>query len=249
MNMDYIRFGDGPKHMVILPGISLKPVSTAAQAVIQAYDVFSKDFTVWLFDYREDPEEDLKIEDMADDVAQALKELDIRDIYLYGVSMGGMVAQSLCIRYPDLVRKLVLTSTVCKADSSDKPAKWLANAKAKDIFALVNDFMLDVYSKEVYEQLIDTTIAMYKSLSDEELRDFTIRLKAAEAFDSTDQLEAIRIPVLVLGSKEDQVFSYEEMRKIADILHCESYFYDGYSHAVYDEAPDIKQRIYDFFMK
>ena len=39
------------------------------------------------------------------------------------------------------------------------------------------------------------------------------------------------------------------MKETSDILGCESYFYEGYSHAVYDEAKDIKEKIFDFFLK
>ena len=249
MKMEYVRFGDGLKQMVILPGISLKPVTAASQAIMDAYDIFAKDFTVYLFDYADDPKEDLKIEDMADDVAEALKELELKDVYLYGVSMGGMVAQCLCIRYPGLVRKLALTSTVSRVASNDKTSSWLKCAMDTDILGLVSNFMKDVYTDELYEQLIDATLPMYKDLSDEELRAFTIRLKAAEQFDVSEELYKIDIPVLVLGSKCDRVFDWNQMAQTAQILNCESYFYEGYSHAVYDEADDIKQRILDFYLR
>lgn len=36
--------------------------------------------------------------------------------------------------------------------------------------------------------------------------------------------------------------SYE----IADRLKCESYIYENYSHVVYDEADDIKEKILEF---
>ena len=61
MNLKYMKFGDGPKNMVILPGLSLRPVTDAPQGVIAAYNIFSEEFTVYLFDYREEPETDLKI--------------------------------------------------------------------------------------------------------------------------------------------------------------------------------------------
>ena len=35
----------------------------------------------------------------------------------------------------------------------------------------------------------------------------------------------------------------------ADKIGCDSYFYEGYSHKVYDEAPDFKEMVYNFYMK
>ena len=249
MNLKYMKFGDGPKNMVILPGLSLRPVTDAPQGVIAAYNIFSKEFTVYLFDYREEPETDLKIKDMAKDVADALNELEVKDIYLYGVSLGGMVAQSLSVQYPDLVKKLVLCSTVSKVDEKTTTVRWKEYAQKKDIISLIDVFMKDVYTKEFYEKGIDIMISMYKNLSDEDLKDLVIRLNAVKDFDIRAKLNEIRIPVLVLGSKADHVFSYEQMKETSDILGFESYFYEGYAHAVYDEAKDIKEKIFDFFLK
>ncbi len=249
MNMEYVKFGDGPRNMVILPGISLRPVTGSPQAIIQAYEVFSKDFTVYLFDYPESPKEDLRIDDLAEDIANGLKELELSEIYLYGVSMGGMVAQKLCILHPEMVKKMVLTSTVCKVEDHQKMDVWYDLAKDRDIMGLVSTFMKDVYSKEIYDQMINVTFSMFKDLSSEELRDFMIRLQAAKGFDTSEELYKVKVPVLVLGSLKDRIFSFEEMNRIVEILHCDSYFYEGYSHAVYDEAQDIKDRILEFFMR
>ena len=249
MNIKYMKFGDGLKTMVILPGLSLRPVSETPQGVISAYDIFTKDFTVYLFDYREDPAEDQTIEDMADDVADALRELELRKVYLYGVSMGGMVAQILTVKYPELVEKLVLCSTVSRLTENDRMNDWLMLAKKKDIILLVDSFVKSVYSPGFYERSIDIAFSMYKDLTNEDLRDLIVRVEAAEHFDVTDRLHEIKVPVFFLGCLNDQIFSTDQMMETVHALNCESYFYDNCSHAIYDEEADIKERIYDFFMR
>jgi pimeloyl-ACP methyl ester carboxylesterase len=52
----------------------------------------------------------LTIEQMADDVAAALRYLEIDNADVLGYSMGGSVALHVAIRHPELVRKLVLIS-------------------------------------------------------------------------------------------------------------------------------------------
>lgn len=53
----------------------------------------------------------LTVERMADGVAAFIRRLRLRRPDVLAWSMGGMVAQSLCVRYPRLVRRLVLMGT------------------------------------------------------------------------------------------------------------------------------------------
>lgn len=51
------------------------------------------------------------IEAMADDAVTFIKALGFEKIDIFSFSLGGMVAQALVVKYPNLVRKLVLTGT------------------------------------------------------------------------------------------------------------------------------------------
>lgn len=51
------------------------------------------------------------IEAMADDIAAVITALGHRRVDIFGFSMGGMVAQALVLKHPELVRKLILTGT------------------------------------------------------------------------------------------------------------------------------------------
>ncbi len=58
----------------------------------------------------------LTFEAMADDVAALIKYLGIEKADVLGYSLGGCVALRTAIQHPDIVRKLVLVSTVFKRD-------------------------------------------------------------------------------------------------------------------------------------
>ncbi|MET0389500.1 MAG: alpha/beta hydrolase [Polyangiales bacterium] len=50
----------------------------------------------------------LTYEQMADDTAELLRQLDVRDAYVLGYSDGGIVGLGLAIRHPELVSKLIV---------------------------------------------------------------------------------------------------------------------------------------------
>lgn len=73
------------------------------------------------------------LDDMADDVAQLLRVLRIPRAHVLGMSMGGMIAQTLAARQPQLVQSLVsIFSTTGQRDAGHpRPAAMWALSKAK----------------------------------------------------------------------------------------------------------------------
>ncbi len=247
MKINYIKFGTGEKVMLIIPGIGIKPICAAPDPVIEAYSTFTDEFTVYLFDQRNDLPEKYSIEEMSEDVYAKIEELDLKDIYLYGVSLGGMIAMSLMAKYPKLIKKLALCSTMYKGNELFD--KWHEYAKAKDSYRLVESFMDNVYSKQFNEKFKEATLVAFKDISDDEFNRFAILDQALIRCDLSDDLDRIKDrDILFIGSKIDKVFSYEDMKGLCEKLQCASYFYDEYGHAVYDEAADIKERIKDYYL-
>ena len=227
--------------------MSLRPVTGDVQAIANAYELFSNDFTVYLFDQREDVEKGYSIEDMADDALAKIDELGLKDIYLYGVSMGGMLSQYMVLKRPELFKKLVLCSNVSKVENNEAFDSWYKNAEDKNINKLLESFMYYIYTKEFNDMYLSLFKKMNSDISDRELELLKIRIEAMKGFDLYDIVNN-KVPCLVLGSKKDKVFTVEQMNQLVKNMNADYYFYDDYAHSIYDECADVKDRIYKFFM-
>ena len=249
-DMRYACFGEGTKTMVIIPGLSLIPVMTFAGFVAEAYKIFHDEYTVYLFERRENMPASYTIREMARDTAEVMKHLGLSGVCLFGTSQGGMIAQCIAIEYPELVRKLVLGSTVSRISGIKEEValgRWLRLAEAGKIHELNMDFSETVYSEETFEKSREGIIALEGMITPRDVERFIILCRGTDGFDLTGELSRITCPTLLIGSEKDRVFSCDRMKETVDILNCESYFYKDYSHVVYDEAPDYKERLLTFF--
>lgn len=247
--MDYFRFGreDG-RPVVMIPGLSLISVMKSAELVARQYELWAEDYQVFVMDRSRMLPEDCDVSKMAEDTARAMDLIGIRDAALFGVSQGGMIAQAMAARRPDLAGCLVLGSTASfiSPDLEDVIDRWLNLAKAGDLKELIMTFAESVYTKEFVEKNRKAFQVMDRMVTEEDLARFQIMGRALAGFDMTDSLEDIRCPSLVISAEGDQVIGSEYSRQLAEALGGELYIYEGYSHAVFDEAPDYPERIYRF---
>lgn len=65
---------------------------------------------------------------MADDAASVLEELQISQAHVFGVSMGGMIAQEFALHYPQQLDRLILGCTTCGGHLAT-PASWAVRAQ------------------------------------------------------------------------------------------------------------------------
>lgn len=249
--MDYFCFGSGSKAFVMLPGLSLTSVMLIRSAVAAAYADFAKDFTVYVFDRRKNIDEGYSIKDMADDTATAMKSIGIKDACVFGASQGGMIAQCIAIKYPQLVSKLVLCATMAKYNNTSKKVlgDWAEIAKTMDVQMLNLTVYKYVFSDEYYSKHQKEFELIAKLGTHNDMQRFNILAKACLDFDVYNELDKIKCPVFVIGTNADKVLSGEASVEIAKKLNCELLMYENYGHAVYDEAPNCKSEILRFCLK
>lgn len=249
IKMNVTRFGGGEKTFIIIPGLSLKPVSESAEFVAAAYRKACKDYTVYVFDRKKNPEEGYTVRQMAGDTAAVMEKLGIDNAYAFGASQGGMILQFLMIDYPNLIKKAVVGSSMARpTETSEKVlSKWVELSKMRDHRALNHDCFQKIYSKEYLKKYEKHLPALEDVGTDEDCDNFTILAQACVGFSAYEELDKVRCPVLVIGAEGDETVSVKGSEEIAGRIGCELYIYEGSSHAVYDEAPDYLDRILEFF--
>ncbi|MCF0195226.1 MAG: alpha/beta hydrolase [Bacteroidaceae bacterium] len=249
--MDYSRFGDGERTMVLIPGVSLLPVTPLVDFIARQYAVMTEDFTIYLFDRKRDISNSYTVEEMADDTAEAMRMLGLKDAYLYGCSQGGMIAQVIAARYPELVARLAVCSTMASIGDVTAPTlnEWSSYAAAGDMLSFVRSFHNAVYSeahRRSHPKLLKQMEMIVPKIDAVRVRQL---VDACLAFDATALLPFIRCATLVIASEQDEVLGVEPSRRLAEALACRLVIYPSSGHAVFDEVPEVLLQVREFFLE
>ena len=249
--MDYIRFGSGGKHLVILPGLGdgLQTVKGTALPVAVMYRSFAKDYTVWAFSRKNTLGSGCTTWDMARDQAMAMDSLGIEKADVFAVSMGGMIAQHLAVDYPEKVGKLVLTVTCARPNAilEESIREWIDCAGRGDHTALMDSNVRRIYSDGYYRRNKWLIPIMGKATKPKSYDRFLIQADACLTHDAWDKLDRIRSRTLVIGGGKDRALGADASRELAARIPCaELRMYEQWGHGVYEEEKDFNAVVLDF---
>ena len=251
MDFDYITFGSGNKNLIMIQGLNTNGINGSAIPLAFMYKIFAKEYKVYLFDRRPILTQDITIDDMALDIAGCMDVLNISKSYILGVSQGGMIASSLAIKRPDLVNKLVLAVTTSKNNETlvNVVNNWIDLTNKNNYKELVKDMLYKMYSDKYIKKykIFLPLLTMVQKPKDKQR--FITLAKSCLTCTTYDSLNQISCPVLVIGGKKDNIVTKDASYEIYDKLGCDIYMYDNLGHALYEEAKDFNQTVYDFFKK
>ena len=251
---EYIRFGSGKKILVMLPGLGdgLRSMKGTALPMAMMYRMFAKDYTVYAFGRKLVLPNGHTTRDMARDLAEAMDALGIRKADLFGVSMGGMIAQHLAIDYPEKVEKLILTVTSSKPNPIllESIGEWVDCVKRNDHRALMDSNLKRIYSDTYYRQnkwMIPLIGLLTKPKSYDR---FLIQAEACLNHNAWADLHRIQAPTLVVGGELDKALGGDASREIAEAIpNAQLHMYPQWGHGLYEEAKDFNGLILDFLKK
>lgn len=252
--MDYIRFGTGERILVMLPGLGdgLRSMKGTALPMAFMYREFAKDFTVYAFSRKNVLPEGYTTRDMARDQAEAMEQLGIQKADIFGVSMGGMIAQHLAIDFPEKVGKLILTVTSARTNPilEESIEEWVSSAKRDDHTALMDSNVRRIYSEGYYRKNKWMVPIMGKLTKPKSYDRFFVQADACLTHDAYESLHQIKATTLVVGGEKDLSLGGDASREIAaKIPSAQLLMYAQWGHGLYEEANDFNWVVLNFLRK
>ncbi len=211
---------------------------------------FSKQYSVIVFDNRgvgrtDVPDIPYSTEMMADDSAGLLDALGIEKAHILGHSMGCFIAQELALKYPQLVRSLVLASagtqeTHMAKHLIDTWARMAREGVNREIY--VRELLLWVFTEKFFENTAMVQIAVDMLVTGpypQPAHGLIRQVGACLEHNAKDRIGSITAPTLVLAGNEDILVPVRMSEELAaGIPGAELVVLEGAGHGVYYEAAD-----------
>jgi 3-oxoadipate enol-lactonase len=156
--------------------------------------------------------------DHVDDLAALLDHLGIERAAVVGLSVGGMIAQGLAARRPDLVAVLVLSNTAHKIGTEARWNERIEAVKANGIPS-ISDGIMKLWFTPEFRSPGNAAFTGYKAMLDRSpLEGYVGTCAALRDADLTESTRALRIPVLCIVGDHDGSTPPDLVRSTADLI-------------------------------
>jgi pimeloyl-ACP methyl ester carboxylesterase len=220
----------------------------------------SKQFCTIIFDNRgvgetDQPEGPYTIPQMADDAAALLDALGVGASHIFGISMGGMIAQEFALRHPQRLKKLALGCTHSGIKHCTPSPKWvteifksLAGKPREQAVRESIPFNFSPYTQQNRPDLIEEFVRVMCDNSQSAYA-YQLQINAIYAFDTYDRLPQIAAPTLLLSGIDDVLIPPANSLSISErIPDSRLLEFENAGHLFFVErAPDVNSTLEKFF--
>jgi 3-oxoadipate enol-lactonase len=253
----YEVHGNGEPLLMIM-GLGSSSASWSPELIAQ----LSRRFMTIVYDNRGTGQSDkpaipYSLEMFANDAIALLDALKIERSHVFGVSMGGMIAQELALTHPSRLQTLTLGCTTCGGKHAVPPPpeslKILTAPRdgASDEEIIRRSWPL-AYSKEYIEQHrteleagIPRLLAHPTSPSS-----YKRHLDATYGLKTYDRLPAIKAPTLVITGEADVLIPARNSEIIAERIPGARYhLVANAGHAFFNQSPEEFIRVFEPFVR
>ncbi len=215
-------------------------------------DTFKKHVTVLRVDFFDQGQSEKMSENYTQTIQvemlkALLDHLDIKKVYLSGISYGGSIALQFAAKYQDMVAKLMLFNATAKTSAWLKAIGdgWNAVAKSRDGEAYYHIAIPYIYSPHFYNKNIAWMEARKEKLiplfSNPDFLDAITRLTiSAETHDVSDVLRDINVKTLVVASTYDFLTPpFEQAFLTENMPNARMVTFETCGHASMYEQPEL----------
>ena len=222
-------------------------------------EALSHEFQLVAFDNRgagrsEKPAEPYTVHQMADDTAGLMDELGIHTAHVFGMSMGGMIAQEMYHRHGARVRSLILAGTMAGGPMATFPnprvfQQFAANGASSMKEAVAEGLKLfysDSFLAENRDWLVERALENMSLMPPPHA--LQKQVMAVMGFNAHGQLSKIQVPTMVMGGTEDQIVPFPNQQLLAERIP-EARFvpFEGAGHGFLTErAVAVNRAVLDF---
>jgi 3-oxoadipate enol-lactonase len=190
--------------------------------------VLARSFKVITFDNRGvgrsgKPDMEYSTEMFADDTRGLLDALGIPRTHLFGVSVGGMIAQRFALKYPEMVDRLVLGCTMTSFSHLPPAPEDLETLQEAQIVSLeegtekmMSLFLSEGFFKEEPKQVAAFKEVMMLERKEQGVEALFMQLGAAREHNTVDEAKHIVAPTLVISGSKDPIARMENARFLAE---------------------------------
>ncbi len=156
------------------------------------------------------------LEQLAEDAYGLLKGLGIRETHFVGLSMGGMIGQTLALAHPEMIRSLTLCDTTSRYPAGAWPV-WqerIESVEKKGMEAVVDGTLQRWFTAPFRARHPEVVNRIRAAILATPVQGFIGCCHAIPKINLTARLHAIRCPAMVIVGEEDPGTPVEMARAI-----------------------------------
>ena len=213
--MQFAKIGDVNVHYQLIGAPAGRPIIVFANALGTDFRIWrdvivrlAGDFAVVLYDMRGHGLSDTgktpyAMDDHVGDLAGLIDFLGVRETILCGLSVGGLAAQGLYARRPDLVRALVLCDTAHRIGTPDLWNARIAAVREKGIEAIA-DGILERWFTPKFRMPGNAAFSGYRNmLVRQPVEGYAATCAAIRDADFTEATKKIAVPAICIVGDQD----------------------------------------------
>ncbi|WP_424190160.1 alpha/beta fold hydrolase [Actinokineospora sp. G85] len=189
-------------------------------------------------------DEAFSVGELAADAVGVLDGLGIGSAHVMGISLGGMVAQEVVVRYPERVRSVVLGCTYAGPEGgaldAPGPVRMVQAAAARDLSVSMRvafEANLSAGYRErpgAFEGFVELALAEQVPAAV-----VALQMRAAVEHDAVARLGGVTAPALVVHGSEDEMISPKNGEHVAGLIPgARLEVFEGVGHLFWWEQPE-----------